>query len=212
MNTSKYVDEIRAQELIDETKRRLALKVDKSSAPYTAGGSILFSELPQPSANTCGMVFNITDAFTTTNQFIDGAGIDCDAGTDVAVVKIPNTDPIQYGYNLFTGTATVKNITTEELAEMWKDAGVIDISIGGTAIESDTNIPLSSGGSAVISIDEASGTVTVSSSDTSIATVAVNGETINVTGVSAGTATITVNVASTLDNRAASKPFNVTVS
>lgn len=60
------------------------------AAQYAAGGlhfvgSVAFANIP-----TTGMVngdlYNITDDFTTDSRFVDGAGIPCKAGTDIAWV------------------------------------------------------------------------------------------------------------------------------
>lgn len=54
---------------------------------YKPQGSIAFSSLPQtPSADELGYVWNITNSFTTDNRFLEGAGVACDAGSNVGVV------------------------------------------------------------------------------------------------------------------------------
>lgn len=57
------------------------------SGVYTPKGSLAFSELPTPSADTLGSVYNVTDAFTTTASFVEGAGVSYPAGTNVVVVS-----------------------------------------------------------------------------------------------------------------------------
>ena len=144
-NTSKYLDETRAQELINETKRRLALKVDKSSSPYIPGGSIVFASLPAASEATSGMVYNITNGFTTTADFVEGAGIKCTAGTDVAIVKIPNTNPAQYKYNIFSGNAEPEILTASELASMWKDPASLTLQYNNAEISDGDTINIGNG-------------------------------------------------------------------
>lgn len=53
---------------------------------YKPGGSRTFAQLPTPSEDYLGYVYNITDAFTTDNRFIEGAGKQYSAGTNVAVI------------------------------------------------------------------------------------------------------------------------------
>lgn len=57
------------------------------SAVYKAKGSVAFADLPQPGADTLGFVYNVTDAFTTTDRFVEGAGKAYPAGTNVVVAE-----------------------------------------------------------------------------------------------------------------------------
>ncbi len=59
----------------------------KVASTYRAGGSAAFSELPELTAANLGLVFNVTDDFTTTESFLEGAGAKHGAGTNVAVVQ-----------------------------------------------------------------------------------------------------------------------------
>ena len=66
-------------------------------------GSKTFSQLGIPSANQLGCIYNITDAFTTNSYFIDGAGTNCPAGTNVYCIvnKDPITEEETYWWDLF---------------------------------------------------------------------------------------------------------------
>lgn len=64
----------------------------KIGAVYTAAGSVLFSGLPTPDATSLGKVYNISNQFTTTTDFIEGAGHIYTAGTNVVIVEIPATE------------------------------------------------------------------------------------------------------------------------
>ena len=74
-----------------EALKAQVAEMEASSLPigsvYRPGGSYAFASLPAPSAETLGMVYNVTDAFTTTAQFVEGADIPVDAGANVAVVE-----------------------------------------------------------------------------------------------------------------------------
>ena len=59
----------------------------KVSSTYKPAGSSTFANLPTPSASVLGNVYNVTDAFTTTDKFIEGAGSTYSAGTNVVVVE-----------------------------------------------------------------------------------------------------------------------------
>lgn len=57
---------------------------------YIAGGSVTFANLPPLNVNYLGYVYNVSDAFTTTSDFVDGAGLEFPAGTNVVVVSVPD--------------------------------------------------------------------------------------------------------------------------
>ena len=59
----------------------------KVSATYKPAGSVTFANLPTPSASVLGNVYNVTDAFTTTDKFVEGAGSTYGAGTNVVIVE-----------------------------------------------------------------------------------------------------------------------------
>ena len=64
----------------------------KNARIYKVAGSKAFEDLGNPSANTVGLVYSITDAFTTDSRFIDGAGDDFPAGTNiVGIVDVDST-------------------------------------------------------------------------------------------------------------------------
>ena len=63
----------------------------KLSSAYTAGGSVAFANLPALSGENLGLVVNVTDRFTTTDAFIEGAGAKHPAGTNVAIVMAEGT-------------------------------------------------------------------------------------------------------------------------
>lgn len=65
---------------------------------YRPGGSKAFEELPEASAETLGYVYNVTNAFTTTADFVEDAGKAYAAGTDVGVVEVSEGE---YKYNVF---------------------------------------------------------------------------------------------------------------
>lgn len=74
----------------------------KLSAVYKPGGSVLFSDLPTPSADNLGFVYNLKEAFVTDDRFIASTPVPYPIGTDVAVVAIPG-DPITYKFDVMAG-------------------------------------------------------------------------------------------------------------
>lgn len=73
---------------------------------YKPVGSIAFSALPAtPAAAQQGYVYNITDAFTTDARFVEGAGKEYPAGTNVAVVLNGSA----YMYDALSGNVDMSN-------------------------------------------------------------------------------------------------------
>lgn len=73
---------------------------NKISATYKAKGSVAFASLPALSSANEGNVYNVTDAFTTTTDFVEGAGNGYPAGTNVVIV---NTSGSTYKYDVLSG-------------------------------------------------------------------------------------------------------------
>lgn len=95
----------------------------KLSAVYKPGGSVLFSELPEPSAASLGFVYNLKEAFITDDRFIASTPVPYPIGTDVAVVAVPG-DPVTYKFDVMAGfvdlsgylkTADMVSITNQEI-------------------------------------------------------------------------------------------------
>ena len=70
------------------------------SSVYKPAGSIVFANLPTPSASNEGNVYNVTNAFTTTSSFVEGAGINYPAGTNVVCI---NTSGTTYKWDVLAG-------------------------------------------------------------------------------------------------------------
>ncbi len=83
----------------------------KISAVYKPGGSVAFASLPAADADHLGMVYNVTDGFTTTDDFVEGAGSTYPAGTNVAVVAMEGD---AYGYDVLSGFVDLSGYVTKE--------------------------------------------------------------------------------------------------
>lgn len=83
-STSKtYTDEQLAT-----TKTELQTEINsKISTAYKVKGSSAFASLPTPAETEEGNVYNVTDEFTTTEIFVEGAGQKYPAGTNVVCVE-----------------------------------------------------------------------------------------------------------------------------
>lgn len=57
------------------------------ASTYTAKGSVAFADLPELTSAKVGDVYNVTDGFTTDANFVEGAGNEYQAGTNVVAVN-----------------------------------------------------------------------------------------------------------------------------
>ena len=98
----------------------------KVSSTYKAGGSVAFAALPELTSANLGLVVNVTDNFTTTDSFMEGAGQKHPAGTNVAVVEAGEG----YKYDVLAGFVVlsgyvkaedVEKITAEEIAALFEE-------------------------------------------------------------------------------------------
>ena len=103
--TNNYYNKTETDSKIDE---KIATKV---SSTYKAAGSIKFASLPTPSAIEEGKVYNISDAFTTDENFVESAGQNYPAGTNV--VCINTTDEV-YKWDILAGFVDLSNYATTE--------------------------------------------------------------------------------------------------
>ena len=69
------------------------------SSVYKPAGSVAFASLPTLSSSIEGYVYNVTDAFTTTSDFVKGSGKSYPAGTNVVCIDISST----YKWDVLSG-------------------------------------------------------------------------------------------------------------
>lgn len=74
----------------------------KVAGVYHPKGSIAFANLPALSSANEGNVYNITDAFTTTADFVEGAGHAHGAGANVAIVNVGTESSPSYKYDVMS--------------------------------------------------------------------------------------------------------------
>lgn len=63
----------------------------KLSSVYKPAGNVLFANLPTPSAANLGNVYNMMDAFTTDERFVDSEPTHYPIGTNVVVIQVENS-------------------------------------------------------------------------------------------------------------------------
>lgn len=66
-------------------------------------GSVAFASLPALTAANLNYVYNVTDAFTTTADFVEGAGKSFPAGTEVAIINNGTDASPVYKYSAYSG-------------------------------------------------------------------------------------------------------------
>ena len=86
------------------------------------GGSTDIAGLPDlaVAANAYKM-YNVTEGFSTTGQFLEGAGKSYPAGTNVVV--IPNSAGTAYVFDIYTGSFAVSALTASEINAAFTAAG-----------------------------------------------------------------------------------------
>ena len=119
---------------------------------YKAQGTVAFASLPTLSSSIEGYVYNISDAFTTTADFVEGAGKSYPAGTNIVCI---NTSGTTYKWDVLsssidtssfitassTNTLTNKTIdaddnTISDLTTSNFKSGTIVTSVGATGSDS----------------------------------------------------------------------------
>ena len=88
------------------------------SSVYKPAGSVTFANLPTLGSSLLGNVYNVTDSFTTTSSFLEGAGKTYPAGTNVVVVLNSGS----YLYDVLAGFIDLspyrlKTDTTDSITE-----------------------------------------------------------------------------------------------
>lgn len=94
-----------------QTEEQMMAAVNaKLSSTYRPGGSAAFADLPALTEASLGLVVNVTDKFTTTESFLEGAGKEYPAGTNVAVVQVGK----EYKYDVMAGFLDTSGLVKKE--------------------------------------------------------------------------------------------------
>lgn len=94
------------------------------SSVYKPAGSATIATLPTPSAENLGYVFNLTEAGVSTEDFVEGAGQNIAAGTNVVVV-LAGEDV--YKFDIFAGELDLSGYVKEEDIQVATSAQIQDI-------------------------------------------------------------------------------------
>ena len=92
-----------------EVDQKIAAKI---SSTYKAAGSVAFAALPTLAAAIEGNVYNISDEFTTTDDFVEAAGTKYPAGTNIVCIKVGEA----YKWDVLAGFVDLSAYETAEAA------------------------------------------------------------------------------------------------
>ena len=92
-----------------EVDQKIAAKI---SSTYKAAGSVAFAALPALSAAIEGNVYNISDEFTTTEDFVEAAGTKYPAGTNIVCIKVGEA----YKWDVLAGFVDLSAYETADAA------------------------------------------------------------------------------------------------
>ena len=106
------------------------------SSTYKPAGSTTYVGLPEPSAGEEGKVYNVSDAFTTDEDFVEGTGKSYPAGTNV--VCIDSDDAGTYKWDVLSGFVDLSAYETTSSIE-GKLANKVD-KVTGSSLVQDTLI------------------------------------------------------------------------
>ena len=105
----------------EETGQAIETAVKNAvSSAYKFKGSVAFAGLPA-SGQENGDVYNVSGVFTTTDAFVEGAGVEYPAGTNVAWVADTGKWDCMAGIYDFSGFLKkddIRSLTEEEIAEI----------------------------------------------------------------------------------------------
>lgn len=129
---AKIASKANASDVYTKTETDEAIKV-ATTAVYKAKGSTAFASLPALDSEgiAAGHMYNVTDAFTTTADFVEGAGVSYPAGTNVVVIDTAADGaetPVYkwdcmagvYDFSGFVLKSDIVALTTEEIANICK--------------------------------------------------------------------------------------------
>lgn len=112
--TKDYVDnKVSGLQTADQVRAAISSAI---TGVYTPKGSIAFASLPTAAAGNKGWVYNISDAFTTTAAFVEGAGHSYGAGTNVVCVDAGSGS---YKWDVLAGTVDLTELTADEVQTLW---------------------------------------------------------------------------------------------
>lgn len=86
----------------------------KLASVYKPKGSIAFANLPALQSSNEGFVCDINEAFTTTSDFVEGAGKHYPSGTNVVIINNGTSSTPVYKYDVLSGVTDLSSYWTSE--------------------------------------------------------------------------------------------------
>lgn len=111
-------------------------------------GSVGFASLPSLTAANLNHVYNVTDAFTTTADFLEGTGKNYPAGTNVAIINTGTAENPVYKYDVygsFVDLSAYRTSTAQDLIDAGKADKVQNATNGNFAALDANGNPTDSG-------------------------------------------------------------------
>ena len=103
--------------------------VNALPAVYTPKGTVAFANLPALADCSIGWVYNISDGFTTTSDFIEGAGIVKEAGTNIAIIDSDGNGTKKY--DVLSGAVDLSGYQTKNLSQPISSYTTVEAALQG---------------------------------------------------------------------------------
>ena len=133
-----------------ETESKIDEKINVAiSTTYRAAGSIAFEALPALAASEEGKVYNISNEFTTTENFVEGAGNKYPVGTNVVCIDV-GTD--EYKWDVLAGFVDTSALATKQ--ELTEGLETKVDKVAGSSLVTDTLIAKLTGMAEIKSVKE----------------------------------------------------------
>ncbi len=134
------------------------------SRVYKPAGTVSFASLPTLTAAILGNVYNVSDAFTTDDKFVDGAGAEIPAGTNVVVVQVDE----EFKFDVLAGAVDLTNYVEKETGK-----GLSTNDYTNEAVEKLDGI---SAGATKVEASEISGNIKINGVETQVVAIATSAE------------------------------------
>ena len=163
------------------------------SSVYKAAGSVAFASLPTLGSSIEGNVYNVTDAFTTTSDFVEGAGESYPAGTNVVCI---NTSGTTYKWDVLAGFVDTSSFITASSTDTLtnKTINAANNTITGVTKKITANNPALTASSGVCTWTISN---TLGSADVLVSVIDASTNKVVITDITVGSSTITVKFNST---------------
>ena len=133
-----------------ETESKIDEKINVAiSTTYRAAGSVAFEALPTLAASEEGKVYNISNEFTTTENFVEGAGKKYPVGTNVVCIDV-GTD--EYKWDVLAGFIDTSTFVTD--TDLTDELDTKVDKVAGSSLVQDTLIAKLTGMAEIKSVKE----------------------------------------------------------